>query len=42
LPASKASFDHVGCTAYWCPPSVMFCVWYQAHLSAFSLVWSSF
>ena len=20
----------------------MFCVWYQAHLSAFSLVWSSF
>src|SRR5437016_5717195 len=42
LPASNASLLHVGCTANWWPASVMFWVSIQAHLSAFSYVWSSF
>jgi hypothetical protein len=32
----------VGWIAYWCPPSVMFSVSIQAHLSAFSLPEASF
>ena len=42
LPASKASLLHIGCTANWWPPRVMFWVSIQAHLSPFSLPEASF
>jgi hypothetical protein len=42
LPASNASLLQVGWMANWRPPSVMFCVSIQAHLSAFSLPVASF
>src|SRR5262249_4409386 len=41
-PASKASLLHMGWIANWCEPSVMFCVFIHAHLSAFSLPDASF
>src|SRR5581483_3488054 len=42
LPASNASLLQFGWIANRCFPSGMFCSSIQAHLSAFSLVWSSF